>query len=72
MGSPSCSAVAALERQEPVVNPPLANHALALLARLLRYGSITYQSAFVILLEQRLDANYMSMHHHIYVWPQSS
>src|SRR5579883_1071261 len=29
-GEPSCSAVAALERQEPFVNPTLANHALAL------------------------------------------
>ena len=35
---PSCSAVEALERQEPFVNPILANHALALLARLFRYG----------------------------------
>jgi hypothetical protein len=28
-GLPSCSAVEALERQEPFVNPTLANHALA-------------------------------------------
>jgi hypothetical protein len=32
-GQPSCSAAEALERQEPFVNPILANHALALLAR---------------------------------------
>lgn len=44
---PSCSAAAALERQEPFVNPTLANHALALLARLFRHGSIAYHGAFV-------------------------
>lgn len=37
---PSCSAAEALERQEPFVNPTLANHALALLARLLPIVSI--------------------------------
>jgi PRTRC genetic system ThiF family protein len=46
---PSCSAVEALERQEPFVNPTLANHALALLARLFRYGTISYHGAFVSL-----------------------
>lgn len=46
---PSCSAVEALERQEPFVNPTLANHALALLARLFRYGTISYHDAFVSL-----------------------
>jgi len=46
-GLPSCSTVEALERQEPFVNPTLANHALALLARLFRHGSITYHGAFV-------------------------
>src|SRR6202171_850757 len=46
-GLPSCSAVEALEKQEPFVNPTLANHALALLARLFRHGSITYHGAFV-------------------------
>ena len=45
-GLPSCSAVEALEL-EPFVNPTLANHALALLARLFRHGSITYHGAFV-------------------------
>jgi PRTRC genetic system ThiF family protein len=44
---PSCSAAEALERQGPFVNPTLANHALALLARLFRYGTISYQGAFV-------------------------
>jgi len=48
-GQPSCSAAEALERQEPFVNPTLANHALALLARLFRYGTISYHGAFVSL-----------------------
>src|SRR6266851_6949646 len=48
-GVPSCSAAEALERQEPFVNPTLANHALALLARLFRYGRISYQGGFVSL-----------------------
>ena len=44
---PSCSALAALERQEPFVNTVLAQHALALLARLFRYGRIEHHGAFV-------------------------
>lgn len=44
---PSCSAIEALDRQEPFVNPVLANLALALLARLFRYGTICYHGAFV-------------------------
>jgi len=46
-GLPSCSAAEALERLEPFVNPTLANHALALLARLFRYGRLSYHGAFV-------------------------
>jgi PRTRC genetic system ThiF family protein len=46
-GQPSCSAVEALDRQEPFVNPTLANHALGLLARLFRYGTISYHGAFI-------------------------
>ena len=46
-GLPSCSAAEALDRQEPFVNPTLANHALALLARLFRYGTVSYHGAFV-------------------------
>lgn len=46
-GSPSCSAMEALQKQEPFVNPTLANHALAVLARLFRHGSISYHGAFV-------------------------
>ena len=44
---PSCSAVEALERQSPFVNSVLAQHALALLARLFRYGEISYHGGFV-------------------------
>ena len=46
-GQLSCSAVEALERQEPFVNQTLAYHALALLARLFQYGSTEYHGAFV-------------------------
>jgi PRTRC genetic system ThiF family protein len=44
---PSCSAVAALDRQEPFINSTLAQHALALLARLFRYGEISYHGGFI-------------------------
>jgi PRTRC genetic system ThiF family protein len=46
-GQPSCSAAAALEAQEPFVNATLAQHALALLARLFRYGEISYHGGFI-------------------------
>ena len=46
-GEPSCSAVESLERQEPFVNSTLAQHALALLARLFRYGGISYHGGFI-------------------------
>src|SRR5439155_3080506 len=44
---PSCSALEALERQEPFVNHVLAYHALALLTQLFRYGRIEHHGAFV-------------------------
>ena len=44
---PSCSAVEALERQSPFINSTLAQHALALLARLFRYGEISYHGGFI-------------------------
>jgi len=44
---PSCSAAAALEAQEPFVNSTLAQHALALLARLFRYGTLCYHGGFI-------------------------
>ena len=37
---PSCSAVEALDRQEPFINQTLAASALAMLAQLLRYGGL--------------------------------
>jgi PRTRC genetic system ThiF family protein len=44
---PSCSALEALERQEPFVNQTLAYHALAMLARLFRRGCLLYHCSFV-------------------------
>jgi len=44
---PSCSAIESLTRQEPFVNSVLAQHALALLARLFRYGEISYHGGFI-------------------------
>jgi sulfur-carrier protein adenylyltransferase/sulfurtransferase len=44
---PSCSAVEALERQSPFVNSTLAQHALALLARLFRFGEISHHGGFI-------------------------
>jgi PRTRC genetic system ThiF family protein len=51
---PSCSAVEALKRQEPFINQTLAYHALAMLARLLRHGQLTYHGGFVNLVSGRL------------------
>jgi hypothetical protein len=44
-GEPNCSSAEALE--EPFVNSTLAQHALALLARLFRYGEISYHGGFI-------------------------
>ena len=52
---PSCSALEALERQEPFVNQALAYHALALLTRLFRYGRIEHHGAFVNVRESRVQ-----------------
>ncbi len=43
---PSCSAAEALERQEPFINQVLATSALAMLAKLFRYGVLTHHGAF--------------------------
>lgn len=48
-GQPSCSAAESLEKQEPFVNQTLAQHALALLGRLFRYGTVSYHGGFVSL-----------------------
>src|SRR5713226_4041567 len=44
---PSCSAIEALQRQEPFVNQTLAYQALAMLARLFRYGRLSYHGGFI-------------------------
>jgi hypothetical protein len=43
---PSCSAIEALDRQEPFMNQTLASSALAMLARLFHYGKLNYHGAF--------------------------
>ncbi len=43
---PSCSAVEALDRQEPFINQTLASSALAMLAQLFHYGKLTHHGAF--------------------------
>jgi PRTRC genetic system ThiF family protein len=50
---PSCSALEALERQEPFVNQTLASFALALLARLFRRGELEAHGAFVSIAHQK-------------------
>jgi len=52
---PSCSAIEALERQEPFVNQVLAQHALALLARLFRHGRIEHHGAFIDVAHNRVQ-----------------
>ena len=46
-GLPPCSALVALERQEPFVNQTLGYQALAMFARLFRYGRLSYHGGFV-------------------------
>ena len=53
-GQPSCSAIEALERQHCFVNTVLAQHALALLAQLFRYGEISHHGAFVDVASSRV------------------
>ncbi len=43
---PSCSAAEALDRQEPFINNVLATSALAMLTRLLRYGTLDHHGVF--------------------------
>jgi PRTRC genetic system ThiF family protein len=52
---PSCSSVEALQRQEPFINQTVAYHALALLARLLRYGRLSHHGAFINLSTGRVS-----------------
>jgi PRTRC genetic system ThiF family protein len=51
---PSCSAVEALDRQEPFVNQTLAYQALAMLARLFRYGQLSHHGGFINLMTGRM------------------
>jgi PRTRC genetic system ThiF family protein len=44
---PACSAAEAIRAQQPFLNSVLANHVLALLARLMREGRINYHGGFV-------------------------
>jgi PRTRC genetic system ThiF family protein len=53
---PSCSAIEALERQEPYINHVLATSALAMLARLFRYGTIAHHGAFYNAATGRMNA----------------
>jgi PRTRC genetic system ThiF family protein len=53
--APSCSALEAIERQEPFVNQLLAYHALALLTQLFRYARIEHHGAFVNVRENRVQ-----------------
>jgi PRTRC genetic system ThiF family protein len=67
---PSCSAIEALERQEPFVNSILAQHALALLARLFRYGEISFHGGFINLATGatsvlRIDPQYWKHARHV-------
>jgi hypothetical protein len=43
---PSCSAIEALDRQEPFINQTLASSALAMLARLFRHGKLRHHGGF--------------------------
>ena len=52
---PACSAVEALDRQEPFINQTLAYQALAMLARLFRYGRLSYHGGFINLATGRMS-----------------
>lgn len=52
---PPCSAVEALDRQEPFINQALAYQALAMLARLFRYGRTSYYGGFISLATGRMS-----------------
>jgi PRTRC genetic system ThiF family protein len=53
---PSCSAIEALEKQQPFINQTLAYHALAMLARLFRYSRIAYHGGFISLISGRCSS----------------
>lgn len=68
---PSCSAVEALERQEPFINQTLGYQALAMLARLFRYGRISYHGAFVNLVTGRVAPIAIQENYRSAPWPAS-
>lgn len=51
---PACSAVEALERQEPFINQTLAYQALAMLARLFRHAELRHHGGFISLADGRM------------------
>jgi PRTRC genetic system ThiF family protein len=51
---PACSAAEALDSQEPFVNQTLAYQALAMLARLFRYGRLSHHGGFINLATGRM------------------
>jgi PRTRC genetic system ThiF family protein len=53
---PACSAVEALNRQEPFLNQVIAYHSLAMLARLFRYGRLSHCGGFVNLPTARMSS----------------
>ena len=53
---PSCSAIEALQRQEPFVNQTLAYQSLAMLARLFRHGRLSYHAGFLNLVTGRMSS----------------
>jgi hypothetical protein len=52
---PACSAVEALDRREPFVNQTLAYQAVGMLARLFRYGRLSYHGGFINLATCRMS-----------------
>lgn len=52
---PACSALEALQRQEPFINHVIAYQALALLARLFRHGEVSYRGGFISLAGGRMS-----------------
>lgn len=51
---PACSAAEALDRQESFINQALAYQSLAMLARVFRYGRLSYHGGFINLSTARM------------------
>jgi PRTRC genetic system ThiF family protein len=64
---PSCSAFEALDRQEPFINQTLASAALAMLARLFRYGKLPHHGGFFNAQTGRMTALAVDPH----LWSQT-